>query len=272
LGGKNVVPYMCIYSTFLTRALDQIVHDVSLMNLPVRFVIDRAGIVGPDGETHQGLSDLGYLCSLPYMSIFVPSNAQDIIDSMFFMETYNEGPIAIRFPKGSEDKEHFSYENLKPIEFGKSRIEKTGSELTIIAIGSFLDLAHKTASELETYGITSTIIDLRWVRPLDVDLLNSEISKTKKFIILDESYIDCGVSGYILNRISTDILSKYIKTYALPPEVIVHGERNEILNKYGITSTKIVTEVLGFFKKEKPKNKKSIPIEKNKLSKVKRRK
>nr|HNI24818.1 1-deoxy-D-xylulose-5-phosphate synthase [Leptospiraceae bacterium] len=147
--GGGVIPYMCIYSTFMTRALDQMVHDVSLMNLPVRFVIDRAGVVGPDGETHQGLFDLGYLCGLPNMSIFIPSSAQDLVDSMYLMEHWNEGPIAVRFPKASEDKANFKYESSGKLEVGKSKTVRQGKDFTLFTVGSLLDTALKTAEILK---------------------------------------------------------------------------------------------------------------------------
>jgi 1-deoxy-D-xylulose-5-phosphate synthase len=252
--GGGLIPYMCIYSTFMTRAMDQIVHDVSLMNLPVRFVIDRAGVVGPDGETHQGLFDLGYLCGLPYMSIFIPSSAQDLIDSMFFMEKYNEGPIAIRFPKASEDANAFTFDRIGDVQFGKSKVIRSGKKLTIITVGSLLGFANQLSLELEKLGVSVTLIDIRWLRPLDSDLLNAEISKTKKFLILDESYLDNGVSGYILNRLNPAILNRYIRTIAFPPEIIPHGERAEILKHYKITVDDIILELEQYFPIEKFRN------------------
>ena len=239
----GLIPYMCIYSTFMTRALDQIVHDVSLMNLPVRFVIDRSGIVGPDGETHQGLFDLGFLCALPNMSVYIPSNAQDLINSMFYLKDFNEGPIAIRFPKSSEEPEKFSFERIEPIQKGKSKVIQEGTDLCIISAGSFIDLALEIATGLNTKNISTEVIDLAWLRPLDTETLNKSIGKTKRFILLDESYFDSGFTGYLLSRIDHGVLNKYYKTYALPPEVIPHGERSEILKKYGLTSSHISPEV-----------------------------
>jgi 1-deoxy-D-xylulose-5-phosphate synthase len=240
----GVIPFMCIYSTFMTRALDQMIHDVSLMNLPVRFVIDRSGIVGADGETHQGLFDLGFLCAMPNMSIYVPSSAQDLINSMYMLKDYNEGPIAIRFPKASEEPSQFSFEKVELIPVGKSRLALKGKDFTILSVGTFLDLSFQIAHELQKSGIELEIIDLAWIRPLDVEFLNLHIASTKRFFILDESYLDSGVTGYILTRLSPSNLSKYFKTYALPPEIIPHGERKEILSKYNLTMEYISKEIL----------------------------
>lgn len=242
--GGGLIPYMCIYSTFLTRALDQLVQDVSLMNLPVRFVIDRAGCVGPDGETHQGLFDMGFLCSMPNMSIIAPSNAQDLIDSMKFMETFTDGPIAIRFPKASEDKDKISYSKNEKFEKGKLRVVRKGKDVTIISIGSMIDVAENTAKLLEKQNISTTIIDLLWVRPFDKETLEKELKETKKFILLEESYIDASASGYILNRLDTSLLNRFIKTVGFPPDIITHGERNEILKHYQIDEISVTKEII----------------------------
>jgi 1-deoxy-D-xylulose-5-phosphate synthase len=246
--GGGVIPFMCIYSTFLTRAMDQMVEDISLMNLPVRFIIDRAGCVGPDGETHQGLFDLGYLCSLPNMSILAPSSAQDIIDSIHYMENYTEGPISIRFPKASESTDNFSHEKINSIQKSKFRVLQKGSSLSIISIGSMLSIAKKLISILEKHNISSTLIDLFWIRPLDSLSLNKLLEETKNFVILDESYLDAGASGYVLNRISPKLLNRYIKTFAFPPEVIVHGDKNEIFSHYKMDEVSISEEILSYLK------------------------
>ena len=246
--GGGAIPFMCIYSTFLTRAMDQMVEDVSLMNLPVRFVIDRAGCVGADGETHQGLFDLGYLCSLPHMSIIAPSSAQDLIDSMFFMEKYTKGPIAIRFPKASEAADNLSYSKVNELIEGKLRVLEEGRDITIISIGSMLGIAKKTREILEKSNISTAIVDLFWIRPLDIEGLTNAISKTKHFILLDESYLDAGASGYVLNRISPKYLNRYIKTFAFPPDIITHGEKDEIFKHYHLDENSIASEIISFLK------------------------
>jgi len=223
------------------------VEDISLMNLPVRFVIDRAGCVGADGETHQGLFDLAYLCSLPNMSIIAPSSAQDLIDSMFFMESYTKGPIAIRFPKASEAADNINY-TPNSLEEGKFRVLNKGRDITIISIGSMLDTAKKTRDILEKSNVSTTIIDLLWIRPLDAEGLTSVISDTKHFVILDESYLDGGASGYVLNRINPRYLNRFIKTFAFPPDLITHGEKNEIFKHYHLDENSIATEIISFLK------------------------
>ncbi|TGL73707.1 1-deoxy-D-xylulose-5-phosphate synthase [Leptospira levettii] len=240
----GAIPFMCIYSTFLTRAMDQLVEDVSLMNLPVRFVIDRAGIVGPDGETHQGLSDLGYLAGLPNMDIIVPSSAQDIIDSLHFMKDYTEHPIAIRFPKDNGDLRELKFEAPNQVKKGKARLVSEGKDLLILSLGFMLPIAKQVAEILQSKGITTTVIDLFWLRPYDSELVHKCIKATKQFVILDESYLHAGASGYLLNEIPNHLIGKFLKTFALPLEPIHHGERNQILEHYRLTASQIVDDLL----------------------------
>ncbi|MCE9502011.1 MAG: 1-deoxy-D-xylulose-5-phosphate synthase, partial [Leptospira sp.] len=245
----GVIPFMCIYSTFLTRALDQLVQDVSLMNLPVRFVIDRAGCVGPDGETHQGLFDVGFLCAMPNMSILAPSTAQDLANSIRFMETFDAGPIAVRFPKGSADLQRIDNKSDSFIAGRKAKVILRGKDIAILSVGSMLEFAIETAELLKTKKIECTVIDLVWIRPLDLETIEKEITLCNKFIILDESYLDAGVSGYLLTRLPANLLSRYIKTFAFPPESIPHGDRIKVLGKYGMDTAGISNQILSLLMK-----------------------
>jgi 1-deoxy-D-xylulose-5-phosphate synthase len=159
------------------------------------------------------------------------------------LKEYADGPIAIRFPKGSEDPDKISFDKIDPIPIGKHRLMRAGDDITILSVGTFLELALRVEADLQKKGIRAEVIDLAWIRPLDVDFLNEHISKTKRFIIMDESYLDSGVTGYILTRLNPSLLSKYFKTYALPPEIIPHGERIEILTKFNITLEYITQEI-----------------------------
>jgi 1-deoxy-D-xylulose-5-phosphate synthase len=248
LASGGSTPFLCIYSTFLTRAMDQIVEDISLMNLPVRLVIDRAGVVGPDGETHQGLSDLGYLLGLPNMQVIAPSSGQDIIDSLYWMEGYTEAPVAIRFPKDSVDLESLNFQSPNPLLPGKHRLLAEGNQLLILSVGSMLKHALEIKANLEKEGFSVGVIDLFWLRPLDRQFLEEAIQKSSRFCILDESYKDMGASGYLLNLFPPEILAKFTKTFALPSEPILHGERKEILAHYKLSPDAISEELKQFLR------------------------
>ncbi|MDZ4727338.1 MAG: 1-deoxy-D-xylulose-5-phosphate synthase [Leptospira sp.] len=243
----GAIPFMCIYSTFLTRGLDQLVEDVSLMNLPVRFVIDRAGIVGPDGETHQGLSDLGYLAGLPNMDIIVPSSAQDIIDSLTFMTSYDDAPIAIRFPKDNGDLRELKFESPTQIKKGETRVLSKGKDILLISVGFMLPIAKEIKTILEKDGLQVGIIDIFWLRPFDKKTIESMLAEVTKFAILDESYVHAGASGFLLNEINPKYLSKFTKTFALPPEPIHHGERSQILEHYLLDAKSIAKTIKSQF-------------------------
>lgn len=247
LASGGSIPYMCIYSTFMTRAMDQLVQDVSLMNLPVRLVIDRAGVVGPDGETHQGLSDLGYLLGLPNMDVIVPSSGQDIIDALHFMENYEDHPIAIRFPKDSVPEKDLDFQKPRKLKPGEFRLLSSGKDVAILSIGSMLTTSKLVKQLLQEQSIQVKLIDLFWLRPLNIIQLNKELEEVQYFCILDESYIDMGASGYLLNRIESNNLKKFIKTYALPPEPILHGDRKQILKHYHLSPEDIASDILKKF-------------------------
>lgn len=246
LASGGSVPFLCIYSTFLTRGMDQLVEDISLMNLPVRIVIDRAGVVGADGETHQGLSDLGYLLGLPNMSVLAPSKGQDIIDGLHFMEKFTSGSIAIRFPKDSILINDCNFTEPNEIEVGKFRKLSEGNDIAILSVGSILPISIETKLLLENSGKSVKLIDLFWLRPLDLNSLEAELSTVKHFVILDESYVDMGASGYLLNHFQPKTLQKFLKTYALPAEPILHGDRLQILKHYKLDSDTIAESILSF--------------------------
>ncbi len=245
----GIIPFMCIYSTFLTRAMDQLVEDISLMNLPVRFVIDRAGIVGPDGETHQGLSDIGYLLGLPNMSLLIPSRPQDIVDSLYFMSDFEEGPIAIRFPKDNGDLRELKFQEPGKINFGKARVVSKGRDITLITVGPMVDAAIGIQKILEAQGLEVGVLDLFWLRPLDLETIHQVLNDTAQFVLIDESYLHSGFSGYFLNEVSPIYLSRFLKTFALPGEPIHHGERSQVLKKYKLDSESIAQEILGLLGK-----------------------
>jgi 1-deoxy-D-xylulose-5-phosphate synthase len=237
----GLIPFMCIYSTFLTRGLDQMVQDVSLMNLPVRFVIDRAGIVGADGETHQGLSDIGYLLSLPNMKIISPSNGQDLIDGLKFMLSHEDSPSAIRFPKDSVDEKSLNFETSESLP-QRSRLIQGGGDLLIISVGSMLDVGNRILKS-SNLNFKISLIDLLWIQPLDLETLTKEIEISKKFIILEESYITSGASQHILGSIPTKYLEKLHKVYALPVEPILHGDRDNVLKHYRMDDQSILKDI-----------------------------
>ncbi|MBE7438521.1 MAG: 1-deoxy-D-xylulose-5-phosphate synthase [Spirochaetales bacterium] len=239
LASGGLIPYLCIYSTFLVRGLDQMVQDVGLMNLPVRIVIDRAGCVGPDGETHQGLFDIGYLLAIPNIRIFAAANGTDLKAFLLLMESDESGPLAVRFPKGSVARSELERE-LPDVKSIRPWISGNGTDLAILCIGTMwengLDLERKIRNES---GLLSTVVGVRWIRPLDVKSLESILESCTNFIILEDSYEHASAAAFILNSIAPALRARHLKSFLFPTQVIPHGTREEIMAEFGMDNATI---------------------------------
>lgn len=242
LASGGIVPFMCIYSTFLNRAIDQLIEDVALMNLSVRFIIDRAGCVGPDGETHQGLYDTGMILSIPNMRLYAPATGAELKAFIQFMENYDEGPVAVRFPKGSCDPA--TLEEKPDVQSYKPVVRSNGKDLAIVAVGVMWETALKTEKLIRNEaGILSTIVGLRWLRPMDEQSLYDILSETDHFIMLEDAYIGSSASQQIVASMPPEIKARHLKTYAFPTESIDHGGRDEIMHMYGISAEAIAKDL-----------------------------
>ena len=224
-GLKPVIP---IYSSFLQRGYDQLVHDICLQNLPVVICVDRAGCVGNDGETHQGLYDLSYLNTIPNMNIMAPKNYEELELMMEYALGLNK-PVAIRYPRGCEGE--YKFKTSKKIELGKGELLKTGKDITIVAIGKMVEKAMIVASMLQKDGIDVEVINARFMKPLDIKMIEKSLSKTNKLVTMEDNAIKGGLGETI--RAS---LSKCYKTimFAYPDKFIKHGSVSELENKYGL--------------------------------------
>lgn len=245
LATAGLKPYLCIYSTFMSRALSQFNQDIALIQAPVRIVIDRAGCVGPDGETHQGLFDMGMVLSIPGIKLFAPSSGADLKSFLLASGEENEGPIAVRFPKASADRSSLEPGNLPDLSSHRPELYGTGRDVAILAIGTMW----KTGLELEEMlrknnGISSMVVGIRWIRPLDFEYLDQILGKVSHFILIEDSYIYSSASSYILANLSSETKGKHLKTYAFPERFIEHGTRDEIFHRYGLSPASILDSVL----------------------------
>ncbi|MBF0238271.1 MAG: 1-deoxy-D-xylulose-5-phosphate synthase [SAR324 cluster bacterium] len=197
---KGIKPFVTIYSTFLQRAFDHIIHDVALQQLPVKFMLDRAGLVGADGPTHHGVYDLTYLRMIPSMVIMVPKNGAELRLMIDFAYHYSQGPIALRYPRGSSDELDESL--CAPIELGCSEIIKQGSDIAIFAVGTMVQNAIDVAQLLEEQGYMAAVINIRFVKPLDVNMVKKFASETKLVVSLEENSAIGGMGSAILECLS----------------------------------------------------------------------
>ncbi|MDH5662438.1 MAG: 1-deoxy-D-xylulose-5-phosphate synthase [Elusimicrobiota bacterium] len=237
-------PVCAIYSTFLQRAFDQIIDDVCLQNLPVVFAIDRAGIVGEDGATHQGTFDLSYLRLIPNMVVMAPKDENELVQMLNTALSWNF-PCAIRFPRGAGvgvklDRQY------KVLPLGKGEVLAEGNDVAIMAIGNTVHPCLLAQQRLEAEGIKASLVNMRFVKPLDEDLIKKIIKKIHKIVTVEENTLSGGFGSGIKELLATDNVR--ILSIGLPDKFIEHGSREELRKKYGLTSDKIAQRVSEFIK------------------------
>ena len=234
-------PYVAIYSTFFQRAFDQIIHDVCIQNLPVRFIVERAGIVGSDGITHQGIFDISYFNLIPGMTVMAPKNRYELRDMLYFTKDFN-GPVAIRFPRG-EAAEVYK-ENREEIVLGRSEVLKTGSKVAILAVGACLKLTDKIDSILSDNGIDATIVNARFIKPIDEDLIDKLSVNHDLIVTLEENVSTGGYGQTVLSYVNKQRYDMEVMNIALPDEFVEHGKVDELWEMYGFNSEIIASDIL----------------------------
>ena len=229
----GLTPVFAVYSTFLQRGYDQVLHDVCLQKLPVVFAIDRAGIVGADGETHQGIYDIAYLNHIPNMTIIAPRNGQELIDGLHAAIKLQR-PVAIRYPRDNIQEEILDYENPNILE-AKGEVLIKGRDILIISTGVTSNLAYLAAKKLMEKGIKATVLHNPFIKPFDAETL-IELSREHALSLVVEDHAEVGGLASIVSSIykSNDINSK-LMAISLPDKFIEHGSRYEILDRYGIS-------------------------------------
>jgi 1-deoxy-D-xylulose-5-phosphate synthase len=230
-------PFVTIYSTFLQRGFDQIIHDVCLMNLPVTFCIDRAGIVGADGETHQGQFDISFLRFLPNMTLFAPRDSKTLEYALEYAKDY-ETPCALRYPRGAFDE--LEYESTKFI-VGKAEILKIGSsDIAFIGYGAGVSRAIKTAKLCEQ---DITIVDLRFIKPMDTILLKKLSLKTSRWYVFSDSQKQGGVGSALLEMISDEDLDVKVTSFEYPDSFVQHGDTKLLEENLGILPEQLAQKI-----------------------------
>ncbi len=230
LAAAGLKPVFAVYSSFLQRGYDQIVHDVCMQNLPVVFAIDRAGLVGNDGETHQGAFDLAYLSHIPNMTMMSPKNKWELADMLRFAIRH-DGPIAFRYPRGT------AYDGLKerraPIVLGKSEMIYEESDIAIFSVGHMMEVAHQVWEHLKEKGYSCSLINSRFVKPMDTDVLEQMAEKHKLFVTIEEGVMTGGYGEQVMNYVSREVLPVKVLINAIPDQYVEQGNigllRKEIL-------------------------------------------
>ncbi len=253
LATEGYKPFVAIYSTFLQRAYDQVVHDVAIQNLPVRFALDRAGMVGADGQTHAGSFDIGYLASLPNMVVMAPADEAELIHSVHTAHHYDDGPIAFRFPRGEAIGVDLP-KKPEQLAIGKGRIIKQGKaakgkRVAVLTLGPRLYEAIKADEMLHEHGIDLTIADARFAKPIDAELLHELVKKHDYLFTMEEGAIG-GFASHIFHILARDDVAEKIiyRPLYLPDEFIEHASQNKQYHKAGLDADTLVKKILYYLR------------------------
>lgn len=245
LAAGGMKPVVAVYSTFLQRAYDQIVHDVCVGELPVVFAIDRAGIVGNDGETHQGILDLSYLSHVPGMTVMAPSDATELRDMLRFAVSLRK-PVALRYPRGSVYER--KTESRTPIAYGKAEWIYRENEIVLLAVGSMVETAIKVRELLREGAYRVSVVNMRFVSPVDTDVLEDAAEGHRVIVTLEENVASGGLGEKVAAYYAERGRKVQLKTIALPNHYIEHGDAAVLRDKYGLTAEKIAEEVRAFYR------------------------
>lgn len=238
----GVIPVVPIYSSFYQRAYDQVIHDIALQNLPVVMCVDRAGIVGADGETHQGQFDMAFFRLVPNLTIMAPKNFKELEDMLEFAVTLNK-PVVIRYPRGGQGKEEI--ESNEKIELGKAEILKQGNDITIVAIGKTVERAQVISKMLEDKNIDAEVINARFLKPLDKETIKASIQKTRRIVTIEDGTIINGLGTAVKELIVDEKLENIeVKSYAYPDNFIQHGTVDELEKLYGQDAESIANDIV----------------------------
>ncbi len=240
LAAAGLKPVVAVYSSFLQRAYDQILHDVCIQNLPVVFAIDRAGLVGSDGETHQGIFDLSYLSSIPNMTIMAPKNKWELSDMVKFAVDFPT-PVAIRYPRGE------AYDGLKefraPVEFGKSEMLYEESGIALVALGSMVKTAEEVRDELKQKGYAVTLVNMRFAKPLDTEMLEKLTDTHKLVVTLEENVISGGFGEHVTEFYSQKQSEVQLINIAIGDTYVEHGNVEILRRETGIDKESIIERI-----------------------------
>ena len=241
LAAGGLRPVFAVYSSFLQRAYDQVLHDVCIQNFPVVFAIDRAGLVGSDGETHQGIFDLSYLSSIPNMHIMAPKNKWELSDMLKFAVGF-DGPIALRYPRGE------AYDGLrdfrKPIVYGKSEWIYEEEDIALLAVGSMVKTAEQVRRKLKEIGYSCSLVNARFVKPVDTGILQELAGEHKLFVTMEENVRSGGYGEKVLDYVTGQGLPVQVLNISIPDEYVEHGNVDALYEEVGIDAESVIRRII----------------------------
>lgn len=241
MASGGLIPVCAIYSSFLQRAYDQVLHDVALPNLHVVFAVDRAGVVGEDGETHQGIYDMSYFRNVPNMTILAPVDYTELRGMLDFAINDVDGPVAVRYPRGSGQEEIVPY---RPIEYGRGVKICDGSDVAIVAVGRMIGVAMLVKQKLQEEGLSVSVVNARFVKPLDEDLICGEACKCGNIFTIEDNVVCGGFGSGVLEMLSNRGIFVKNKIFAWPDKPLEQGACDKLFERYGLTGDAIAYNIL----------------------------
>ncbi len=249
LACEGMRPVVAIYSTFLQRAYDQIIHDVCIQNLPVFFCLDRAGIVGPDGPTHQGMYDIAYLRCIPNMVLMAPKDEAELQRMLATGIHHTEGPIAMRYPRGNGYGAPLLEEGWEPLEIGKAELIRQGDDVLLVAYGSMVYPAVQVADLLSEHGIRAAVVNARFAKPIDTELIAPLAKKIGRVVTLEEGCITGGFGSGLIEALMEQDIVVPVTRIGVPDVLVEHAKPEESFADIGLSSPQIAERVLKLFSK-----------------------
>ncbi len=244
LAAQGMRPVCAIYSTFLQRGFDQVVHDVCIQNLPVTFALDRAGIVGADGPTHHGLYDMAYLRCVPNIILMAPKDENEL-RRMLMTAIYSDRPAALRYPRGNGLGVRMD-ETMTALPIGKGELLREGPDLLLFAIGAMVAPAQKIAEKLEASGISCALVNARFIKPIDAELLVAWSKKTRGVVTIEEGCAPGGFSGAVLESLADEGVAKPVLRCAVPDHIVLHGDPKRLMDEEGLGQDPLFDRIKAF--------------------------
>lgn len=251
LATQGLKPFLTIYSTFMQRAYDMIIHDIALQNLNVALCMDRAGLSGDDGPTHHGLFDIGYLRHIPNFIHMQPKDEDEFVDMLWTMANYNSGPIAIRYPRGAGTGAK-PKESPKLLEIGKAEVVQHGRQVAIFGLGAMFEIAVEAANKLQALGISVALINPRWIKPLDTGTLEFFARSTEVIATIEDHVLHNGFGCAVMEHLYSQGIHTPVVRIGWPDQFVEHGSIPVLRSKHGLTADALVEKVLPLLRKPAP--------------------
>jgi 1-deoxy-D-xylulose-5-phosphate synthase len=248
LATQGFKPFLTIYSTFMQRAYDMVIHDIALQNLNVAICMDRAGLSGDDGPTHHGLFDIGYLRPVPGMVHMQPKDEEEFVDMLWTMANYNQGPIAIRYPRGAGTGAKPKVQP-KLLEIGKAEVVRHGQDVALFGLGNMFELAEETAKRLEEQGFSVALINPRWIKPLDTGTLEFFARRVEVICTFEDHVLHNGFGCAVMEQLSESQITTPVVRIGWPDQFIEHGSIPILREKHGITVDAALEKIRPFLKR-----------------------